>query len=210
MSRTRSLATLSAQQAARRSALDDALVKLAAAFKLDDPTSASLLTKLSARPRHVYMAEARLLTSSDADLIGAMPGHRVTSDDAAMLETLKAVVAPRGSVSLTWMRWRELDANMKRAARRRKERHETRQVAHRRSGRPPGWPYRTLLESYVAAIEMHTGTAFRFGRRNGEPGGTAMDALVAALDLALFASGAPPRESIARHISSIRRAPPIP
>jgi hypothetical protein len=104
----------------------------------------------------------------------------------------------------------DLTENEKRSARRVRKRWSTDRWVFR-EGKPP-YRYAQLVETYIDLIEELTGHPFQFSgsteRRNGArvpPRGPEFRLLVAALDLALFASGPPRPEMIASIVRQRRK-----
>lgn len=107
------------------------------------------------------------------------------------------------------VRWHQLTEGEKRQARRVQERRGTSRWVFRQ-GRPP-YRYAELVEIYIHFIEELTGHPFQFSgsteRRNGTrraPRGPELNVVAAALDLALFASGPPPLETIVSIVRQLR------
>jgi hypothetical protein len=137
---------------------------------------------LEERPVGVKISEWQIAAGGDPGAIGR---PLLPVDDLAAIITGKSA-----------SKWETLSANQRRDAARVQKRWTTRRVVFRPS-KPP-YRYTELVDAYVSYIEQLTGHPFRFSGSAGKPpGGPELRVLIAALDLALFGSGAPSPETLA-------------
>jgi hypothetical protein len=185
------------QTAERRAALHKALYRVGRVRTISRLKVATEIKKvmdelLAVRPAWVKSAEWQIASGGDPDAIERMP---LSKDDLAMLTTGKSDAEHA-----------ELTELQNRSARRIQARWKGHRWAFRQ-GRPP-YRYTALAHCYIDYIEALIGSPFRFSRPfpwNGKPSGPEMRPLVAALDLALFASGPPKLEILASIVRERRR-----
>lgn len=166
-----------------------------------------LVEALSARPPWVGAREWKVIRELDAEALG--PLYVDLPKDA--LAVLSAA-----SIGATWA---SLSRAQRDAAQKMGKRF-SRQRATFRKGRAP-YPYTNLVAEYIRCIEGTCECRFRFSRAiretddatrddvSGPPVGPMMEVLMAALDLALFASGSPKRETVASLVKQFRRLPAL-
>ena len=134
------------------------------------------------RPKWVFMYEMQVLQGYPVNhLFSCLPSFNAQ-------EKALAAILKMGRLC----EWNELTKNQKDDARRAWNRFHTKRVAFA-EGRPS--PYDKLVISFIELIEKVSGKPFTFTYDSYSDGnklkGNMMETLVNALDLALFASGAP-------------------
>ena len=196
---------------ARLQRLKDCIAKL----KLSEQIAFELTGRLSRSPQWVFERELRLLEVTE----GKLDAEGVDAKHVPELAVLKH--PPNDMIvilSRPGAKYEDLTESDKRTARRR-----FKSLHSRRLGLQVGrrCPYEWLVTDYIDAIAAATERRFSFSRpgkyskstpRNAAggsypPTGPAFETLIAALDLALFASRVPPLDTLA-HIAQRHRERP--
>lgn len=190
-------------------ALQKAVERVIKKYKLTPEIGNSLLVELSTRRNWIFKREWDISCGFDVNKRRLLP---LDNDTAAMLfiaskwkfhpVTFIKELSFKGRLPST-VRWPDLNRYEKDTARRQKERFETQRNAFHKGN--PTYPYIKLVEEYIEIIERAVAKDFSFSRGvTGYPWGPMMEALMSALDLALFCSGAPSRETVASFIKRRR------
>jgi hypothetical protein len=182
----------------RESKLKLAIDRLVIQYNLPPLAKGQLWDCLSKRPPDVYARELEILEGNDPEF---MDGRLTIDNDVA-------AILVKGNADATY---NSLSESEKRKARNYLKYFGTKKILFR-CGKPP-YPYRQLIEHYANCICKETKILPKISRsvttngneKSGQPQGVWFNTIMAALELALFASGPPPRETVYDILKEYRR-----
>jgi hypothetical protein len=187
-----------------------AVAALSQSLDLSTDQSTRLLESLRTRPQWLYLDEVKRYQNIDPDVLDAAgveleinPGsERVSLKRKKLLGKAKAVplVLDRDAamfIATGRNKWSLCTGAEKRKTHRMMKEFFSKRVVTNTAGKP-NYPYTRAVLEIIKTIETATGSAFRFTRDTySRLGGEEFELLVATLDLWLFASRVPSRETLA-------------
>lgn len=185
-------------------------------YRMNPLAETELWNRLSSRPAWVHKRECALAWGDDPE---TMAGPSLANDDSAMLfiaSGWKFRDIQNGRLAkASDAKYAILTKNGKRSARRiGNTLFKKRSALHRGK---PAYPYRALVEHYASVLSELSGKKPLFSRsvvetddanridKSGSPQGPWFDLLLSAIELALFISGPPPRETVASILKELMR-----